>query len=282
MNIRIQKHLIKFKSFFILNSKKRKRYRRFQMHKISKQYNANIKWGVSYSVFDGEELLEASIKSIRNQVDYVNVVYQTKSWYGNEASPDLLSILYKLKNEGLIDELIEYVPNYSLPAGVQEKEKRNLGLKHAINSNVNYFMTMDCDEFYEENDMIEAKEFILENKITNSYCLQYKYLEKPTKRNINFVGYVGFFFKINKDSYIGEDSDKPCIIDPTRVVVYEDTKRYFVLRHLKMHHMELVRKDLNKKVINSSFGKKIEIPDFSNTTYNIVKVPNIFNIEIGV
>ena len=34
-----------------------------------------MKLGVSYNLFDGEELLESSIKSIRDNVDYVSVVY---------------------------------------------------------------------------------------------------------------------------------------------------------------------------------------------------------------
>ena len=40
----------------------------------------NNKLGVSYNLFNGEELLEASIKSIRQNVDYINVIYQEYSW----------------------------------------------------------------------------------------------------------------------------------------------------------------------------------------------------------
>ena len=36
-----------------------------------------MKLGAAYNVFDGEELLENSIVSIRPEVDYVVVVYQT-------------------------------------------------------------------------------------------------------------------------------------------------------------------------------------------------------------
>jgi hypothetical protein len=36
-----------------------------------------MKLGAAYNVFDGEELLENSIVSIRSEVDYVVVVYQT-------------------------------------------------------------------------------------------------------------------------------------------------------------------------------------------------------------
>lgn len=69
------------------------------------------KWGVSYSVFDGEELLEASLRNIRPHVDYINVIWQKESWYGAPANADLYPLLLKLKDAGLIDELIEYKVN---------------------------------------------------------------------------------------------------------------------------------------------------------------------------
>lgn len=279
MNIDFLKFCIKLQSFFIFNSLKRKQYRKIKLKHFYKKLYYQSKWGVSYSVFDGEELLEASLKQIRSAVDYINVVYQEYSWYGNPASENLKNILINLKKKGLIDELIKYNPNYSLPAHIQEKEKRNIGLQYAKKQRCNYFMTMDCDEFYTNNELAKAKKYIIQNDITNSYCLQYKYLTDPTIRNVNFVGYVGFFFYINKTSCIGEDDKKPVIIDSTRIVNTKVKKKYFVLKDLRMHHMEFVRKDLTKKIKNSSLGKPINIPK-ENNAYNIIKVPNVFNINI--
>lgn len=70
-------------------------------HKIRDGYIESVcqkrlqrqKWGVSYSVFDGEELLEASLQAIRNSVQHIVVVYQLVSWYGVPASPQLLPLL---------------------------------------------------------------------------------------------------------------------------------------------------------------------------------------------
>ena len=50
---------------------------------------AKAKLGISYSVWDGEELLEASIKSVRENADYINVVWQKKSWYGIDCDENL-------------------------------------------------------------------------------------------------------------------------------------------------------------------------------------------------
>lgn len=61
-------------------------------------------------VFDCEELLESSIRSIRNSAAYVVVVYQTVSNFGNPANPFLLKLLNDLKSRGLVDELVQYMP----------------------------------------------------------------------------------------------------------------------------------------------------------------------------
>ena len=40
-----------------------------------------MKIGACYMVFDGEELLEFSIKSIRNSIDFISVTYQDFSYF---------------------------------------------------------------------------------------------------------------------------------------------------------------------------------------------------------
>ena len=60
-----------------------------------------------YSVFDGEELLEYSIKSIRNSVDYVLVIYQKISNFG-VINNDVENKVMELKNNGLIDEIMYF------------------------------------------------------------------------------------------------------------------------------------------------------------------------------
>jgi hypothetical protein len=72
-------------------------------------------------VFDCEELLETSILSIRPNVDYVCVVYQTISNFGNPCNPHLEEFLFDLKERGLIDELLKYEPRMFTP-----EEKRQL------------------------------------------------------------------------------------------------------------------------------------------------------------
>ncbi len=69
-----------------------------------------MKLGISYNIFDGEELLENSIRSIRENVDYISVVYQEISNFGNPCNGNLVSLINKLKTEGLVDEVFKYKP----------------------------------------------------------------------------------------------------------------------------------------------------------------------------
>ena len=55
-----------------------------------------MKLGISYNLFDGEELLEYSINSVRDSCDHINVVYQKISNWGEPCSKDLEDILHDL------------------------------------------------------------------------------------------------------------------------------------------------------------------------------------------
>ena len=48
--------------------------------------------GAAYNVFDNEELLEASVRSIRSEVDFVAIVYQRTSNFGAPCSASLDAI----------------------------------------------------------------------------------------------------------------------------------------------------------------------------------------------
>ena len=239
---------------------------------------SKVKWGVSYSVFDGEELLEASIKSIRASVDYINVVYQLKSWYGESVDNDVLSFLHQLKDNNLIDEIIEYKIQPELTPPQQEINKRNIGLQYAKKFGVNYFMTMDCDEFYIRKEVEKAKSFIIKNDITHSYCDMYSYFS-PTLRILDSApSYVNFFSKVNhKSKLVFFNKKQIALCDPTRQMNDFRNSKYYFLNSIAMHHMTLYRKDIKKKVRNST-AKKC----FNETVLNpknCAVVPDLFDLS---
>lgn len=145
-----------------------------------------MKLGISYNLFDGEELLEASINSVRDEVFHISVVYQTKSYYGDNASPELLSFLNRLKRQGLIDEIYLFDVDFAKPAKhYYERQKRDIGLKIAKKSGCSHYLSMDVDEFYDKNQLRNAKNYILKNRIENSAVSVVEYLKKPEYKLLN-------------------------------------------------------------------------------------------------
>lgn len=270
----------------ILNKRKRHKWKYMQDRLKADELVQKASWGVSYSVFDGEELLQDSLKIIRPHADYINIVYQRHSWYGNPANPRLVEILKKLQEQGLIDELIEYVPNYKLSAGKQERFKRNLGLKHAKKHGVDYFMCMDTDEFYIADEVIKAKKYIVTNGITHSFCPIATYAT-PTQRSLVPSYFVQFFSLIGPFSKLKWNRHSVALVDPTRQLNHIMGAKYYVLPALEMHHMTGYRKNLIKKFSNSSaaHARKKLVKGYSVKGYSdmllekSVTVPNIFKIK---
>ena len=249
-----------------------------------KKQEQKIKFGISYSIFDGEELLEASIKQIRNLVDYINVVYQEVSWNGKFKNHNLRNYLENLKNKGLIDEIILFEPDISLPAGTNELNKRNVGLKFAIDKKCTHFMCMDTDEFYIHDEFKRMQESIIENNIDFAFCPILNYGTKPTLRMKKLGFYaVALFAKINKASKLGASSLKICLCDPTRVIKLKKNTKSFFFCDIQMHHLTYVRNDLNIKLKASSNeivnNQKIEeIITLDNDCYS---VENLFDIRFS-
>ena len=266
----------------ILDKVKRQNYRNAHIEKYLKKAIKNVKWGVSYSVFEGEELLEPSLLSIRDSVDYINVVYQIESWTRKYKNRNIVAVVENLRNKGLIDEIIEYKPNTNLGPSKNEIKKRNLGLKYAKKAGCNYFMTMDVDEFYVKSEIEKVKKDIIENDITHSYCSIVQYGTIPTKlmhnNHCNFA--VSLFCKIGKFSRLQTDSKQIAIVDPKRRMSNCLGSKYFFFCDIMMHHMSYVRNNLEIKLRASSnaYVNNIEIENVKNLNLACVDVEDKFNI----
>lgn len=83
-----------------------------------------MKLGISYNLFDGEELLEKSILSIRENVDYISVVFQMVSNLGDICNPNIKNQLIELKSKGLINDFYLYIPDLNNSPHYNEITKR--------------------------------------------------------------------------------------------------------------------------------------------------------------
>ena len=133
-----------------------------------------MRLGVSYNIFDGEELLEGSIKQIRSEVDYISVVYQTVSNFGNPCNTDLVPLLERLKSEGLIDELFEYNPKINKGGHFNEIQKRRLEIWESYNTALNPVLKSKGVKF----------PFIPEYATNNAHMFYLVFLDLESRTNL--------------------------------------------------------------------------------------------------
>ncbi len=226
-----------------------------------------MKLGISYNLFDGEELLESSIRAIRSEAFYVSVVYQTKSYYGNLADNNIENYLKSLIEKGLIDEIYHYDKGFSHKDKHHfEIQKRNIGLEISKKAGCSHYLSMDVDEFYDAKQLKKAKEYILRKNIKTSAVSIVEYLKEPIYKLVNsytytpdvpYNFYVPFIMKIHKISFKNQKHNKkwyPCVVDPTRALNNREKFYLFSVQDIVMHHMSTIRNDLNKKYNNSNFN----------------------------
>ena len=256
-----------------------------------------MKLGVSYNIFDGEELLENSIKSIRENVDYISVVYQTESNFGNPCDGGLVPLLEKLEGDGLIDELFMYKPTLNRGGHYNEIRKRNLGLYISEGVDCTHHMAMDSDEFYTDEQFKFMKEEMLKGDYDSSACQMTTYYKEPIYQlDPKEDYYVSLLFKIRHGVEYVMGGPFPVLVDPTRRMVSSNC-RVFTREELEMHHMSFVRKNITTKLNNSSakgsFDSKItkisdhynkwEYPNkvmwASGQLLNVKKVEGLFDVE---
>jgi len=253
-----------------------------------------MKLGVCYMTFDGEELLEFAIKSIKNEVDWVSVTYQTTSYFGNKTTTNIETV-NRLKSTGLIDELIFYEPNLSLHHKENELILRNIGLEASEKAGCTHHISLDVDEFFLAHELNLAKKVMEDGEYDCSLVSVYTYYKEPT-----FLVYPDLKIKCpfihSIDNKYDRNSQFPFHVEPTRKSTKYDKCKIFSPTDIMQHHMSYVRKDIRKKFNNSDNaqfyqlnkfyetfdnyqlgGRVCLLPDYLNRKTK--KVENIFNIE---
>ncbi|MBP5534622.1 MAG: hypothetical protein J6Y03_03860 [Alphaproteobacteria bacterium] len=277
--------VLRMRSLFIMdkrmkNKRFRQYWRRYCMRINFTQKIKKLKWGISYSVWDCEELLEESIRSVRAAADYIQVVWQEISWRGTKTSGNLYSLLKKLEKDGLIDELVKFEPDINDKPWHNELKKRNIGLMMLKKRGVDYFMTMDADEFYDADQLNEVKYQILEKKLTHVYSPITTYFS-PTKQIILPGYFVNIWSKIYFFSKLGHNLHAPCLCDPTREILHIPFARYWVQEGITMHHFSFLRKNIMSKWTETSASKQYKIFVDNSTLYKNLPyavVPDKFNL----
>jgi hypothetical protein len=194
-----------------------------------------------------------SIAQIMDHVDELIIVYQLESNTG-EQYLDLLTTLVAIKERWPHARLRKYVPDLSVSPGQNERRKRQLGLDFALRLGCTHYFFMDNDEYYHTQEFAAAKATIMEGDCDASACRLHTYYQRPTYKLEPMENYwVPFIGKLKPGLKAG--GKFPVLTDPTRGVSPMDRCHLFAEGELVMHHYSYVRKDIGRKLRNSSAAR---------------------------
>lgn len=262
------------------------------------------KLGISYNVFDGDEILPFAVSNLRSKADYIVVIYQTTSNYGNKYL-EVEKVVKELKDKGLIDEIYHYEPEILMKGNNVDFEsgwkneicKRNIGLELCRENGCDYFMTLDCDELYDHSEFDYAFNEVVENNNDTSFTLLKTYysdaeheLYPPEKH------YQPFIYKITDGIYFEFTSNYKVFVDGTKRMKTLNP-RVFERNEIEQYHFAYVRKNIRRKVENSSAQTSSEMKEsvinhYENfkdgdsalmigmQKYSLINVKNKFGIKI--
>jgi len=208
---------------------------------------------LNINAFDASELLEQIITEIRDQIDIVNALYQKQSYWKNPMAEEDMDELHRLKKLGLIDELIEFKPNFMKYSREQECDKRNMGIELMRQKGISHVISSDADEFYDADQFRYAKNKIQKNGWGITYCSYVNYyrdfshyLVYPFRPLVPFIHSTVFNY-----TYQGP---APGPTDPTRRIKNPTNLGTYVFRdeEIRMGHAAWIRRDIRKKLENWS------------------------------
>lgn len=253
-----------------------------------------MKLGISYPLFDGEELFGFLLNTIRPKIDFVSVFYQETSYFGNPANPEMIESVHQWQKEGLIDKLIKFTPDLTQKSKFNELNIRNQGITESANAGCTHHISSDCDEF-PEMEKIDFVKKEMEGDYHSSVVHYINYYKNPCWQITPIQGHCSSFIQPVTTFYDGK-LPYPHKMELTRRPNKNEKIRVFPLEEFAIHHMTYVRKDIRTKLRNSPTGKIYEIdkfatafdkyqlgeklcvaPDFNNRRTKLV--PNLFGIK---
>ncbi|MDP2434243.1 MAG: zinc finger MYND domain-containing protein [archaeon] len=232
-------------------------------------------------MFDGEELLESSIRVIRHCVEHVVVVYQTVSNFGNPCRKGLERLLQVLVDRGIVNEIVHYDP--SVEISVEEKRelvaadanpddiggsveavgeqffhelrKREMGRRRCQAAGCSHFMSMDTDEFYLPEQLERAKEMCATGGYDVTACRMRLYFKAPYYEYlpVDSVNAVTLICRLDDAMPLRLVAGRyPVLVDPTRRTTGWGSFHLFERADVEMHHYSFVRLDISSKLANVS------------------------------
>jgi hypothetical protein len=246
-----------------------------------------------YNIFDGLELLEGSIRQIHDECSGILLLYQTLSNYG-ETDESIEPFVLRLAASLAGITVQKFEPELRLSGTRNETGKRTAGMATAVEMGATHVIHMDCDEYYRTDEFRKAKAVIEAMGYDSTACRMYTYFKDPTFRLMPMEQYYVPFIS---DARLSITDSYPVYADHTRTAMGKKFHA-FGPDELLMHHFSWVRRDIEKKLRNSSarVNWESQIPamvrnvlDFEPASpllafpgYTIEKVENRFDIRVDL
>lgn len=204
-----------------------------------------------YSVFNGEELLQASIDNHIDLVDEIIICYQLISNKGNK-NDALLSYLSKFRGKKTI-HFVEYHPDLRLNTKENERKKHNLMVESARKLNATHFILAACDHFYQKNQFSEAKNRAKNEGFDATFTKMFTYYKHFTWQITPIEDYcMPFICKLSPETRIERAFKFPVRVDPS--VQINTLEKYYVFKEdeIMLHHFSMIRNDVKNKFENAA------------------------------
>ncbi len=245
-----------------------------------------------YNVWDGEELLLGSIQQIAPYIDEVILISQRTSNF-NEQYTGGQEMCDSLSHNN--DRIYHYRYVDMLGGAKNEKAKRQKGLELAKEFGCDIIIQLDCDEYYRPEEFERCLKRFIASGFDGSYCNMRTFYKQPDwQLSPTEDYYVPLFHRLEPDTKTGQKY--PVLVDPTRGLSGK-TFLQFNRSEIEMFHYSFVRKDIRRKLRNSSarpnFERDIEKHalqhdnakvgdriDYFGLNKQLVQVKNHFDIQI--
>jgi hypothetical protein len=239
-----------------------------------------MKLALCYTVFDGLELLPASIKAMRKHVDEIIICFQKVS-FTNQISDVVEAFCYGIQQANKNVHVIEYHLEGKCGAKQNERNKHNLMVNKAKALGCTHAMLSATDHFYLDSQVNYAKNVIAEADYDCTFTKMYTYYKYPTWRLSEIEEYhMPFIFKLYADTQIVKLKWKeyPVFVDPSVHISTYENHTVFTPKEIMLHHFSMVRRDVREKLSNAaSSWQPHEVDQFIKELegYDITENPGV-------
>lgn len=200
-----------------------------------------------YTIFNGLELLESSIKQL--EVDCIIIGWQRISNKGNQSNT-IENFVESMKLKHKDWYFLEFEPDLKLTPNQNETNKHNKLLNLAKNLGCSHFMMSATDHFYKKDEFIKAKEIAKDYDCTTTKM--FTYYKEPTYQLTPIEDYEMLFIcKLYPNSKF-ERLQFPVVVDPALKLNTHSRFKSFDCDDIMMHHYSMIRQDIYDKFNNSA------------------------------